>query len=34
MSATIPAGAGIYVLTVDGTAGRDVGNYTLAFTRP
>ena len=34
MSATIPAGAGIYVLTVDGTAGRDAGNYTLAFTRP
>ena len=34
MSATIPAGAGLYVLTLDGTAGRDQGPYTLTFTRP
>ena len=34
MSATIPAGAGLYVLTVDGTAGSDQGPYTLTFTRP
>jgi len=34
MSATIPSGAGIYVLTVDGTAGSDAGNYTLKYTRP
>jgi len=34
ISAAIPAGAGIFVLTVDGTAGSDQGPYTLNFTRP
>lgn len=34
LSAVIPAGAGLYVLTVDGTAGSDQGPYTLNFTRP
>ena len=34
LSATIPSGAGLYVLTVDGTAGSDQGPYTLKFTRP
>jgi len=34
LAATIPAGAGLYVLTVDGTAGGDQGPYTLKFTRP
>jgi len=34
LSATIPPGAGLYVLTVDGTAGSDQGPYTLKFTRP
>lgn len=34
MSAAIPGGAGIFVLTVDGTAGSDQGPYTLNFTRP
>src|SRR3569623_1218825 len=34
LAAAIPAGAGLYVLTLDGTAGRDQGPYTLTFTRP
>lgn len=34
LSASIPAGAGLYVLTLDGTAGSDQGPYALKFTRP
>lgn len=34
LSASIPAGAGLHVLTLDGTAGSDQGPYTLTFTRP
>ena len=31
---TMPAGAGIQVLTVGGTTGNSIGNYTLTYTRP
>jgi len=34
MSTTIPAGAGLRVLAIDGQGGADKGAYTLAVTRP
>jgi hypothetical protein len=34
LGATLSAGAGLYVLTVDGTTGRDLGSYTLTYNRP
>jgi len=34
ISTSLAAGAGIQVLTIDGTAGSDTGAYTITYTRP
>jgi hypothetical protein len=34
ITTTLPAGAGLYVLAVDGSSQIDYGNYTLSVTRP
>jgi hypothetical protein len=34
LNVSMPAGAGIQVLTVGGTTGNSIGNYTFTYTRP
>jgi hypothetical protein len=34
LASTLPPGAGLQVLTVGGSSGKDLGSYTLTYTRP